>query len=131
MRLRPPARTGPLVWSLAALAGLAAGACFNPPTDAVMFSCDPAGSSACPAGYTCQSDGCCHRDGTDDPADQGACKLGGDFSPTSGATTSGATTSGATTSGASTSTTSGTGSTGGTTDSSSSSTSTGPQTGTT
>ena len=124
--LRARARAGLLAWSFAALAGLAAGACFNPPGAAVMFACDPSGSSACPAGYTCRDDGCCHKDGTDDPADDGACKLGGDFSPTSGATTSGATTSGA-----STSTTSGTGSTGGTTDSSSSSTSTGPQTGTT
>lgn len=122
--LRPRARAGLLAWSLALLAGLAAGACFNPPEAAVMFACDPAGSSACPAGYTCRDDGCCHKDGTDDPADDGACKLGGGLGteatsgPATGGTTSG-TTGGTTTSG----------STGDTsTDTGTSSSSTGPQT---
>lgn len=131
MRLRPPARR--LLWSLAALAGLAVGACFNPPDAAVMFSCDPAGSSACPAGYTCRDDGCCHREGADDPADDGACKLGGGAATSGPTATTDAATTGTTTSDTSTSGTTGTstGTTEGTTDSSTSSTSTGPQTGTT
>jgi hypothetical protein len=54
--------------------GLLAGACFNPPAGAVQFACDPAGDAACPAGYECRDDGCCHREGSE--GDDGACKLG-------------------------------------------------------
>ena len=129
--LRARARAGLLLWSFAALAGLAAGACFNPPSAAVMFACDPSGSSACPAGYTCRDDGCCHKDGTDDPADDGACKLGGGGGATSDSTSDSTAATGST--GAATSTTStttaGTTDTGGTSiDTGSSSSSTGPQT---
>ena len=132
--LRARARAGLLAWSFAALAGLAAGACFNPPSAAVMFACDPSGSSACPAGYTCRDDGCCHKDGTDDPADDGACKLGGGGGATSDSTSDATSATGSTGStGAATSSTgttaAGTTDTGGTsTDTGSSSSSTGPQT---
>lgn len=128
--LRARARAGLLPWSFAALAGLAAGACFNPPSAAVMFACDPVGSSACPAGYTCRDDGCCHKDGTDDPADDGACKLGGGGA-TSDATSDSTTATGSTgsTGAATSATTAGTTDTGGTSiDTGSSSSSTGPQT---
>ena len=125
--LRARARAVLLACSLAVLAGLAAGACFNPPSAAVMFACDPSGSSACPAGYTCQDDGCCHKDGTDDPADDGACKLGGGGGGASSEATSEAT--GSTGAATSSTTTAGTTDTGGTsTDTGSSSSSTGPQT---
>jgi len=61
---------------LAALAlGTALGACFNPPAQAVMFSCTP-DDAVCPGGYSCEADGCCHRDGSDVEADFGACGLG-------------------------------------------------------
>ena len=60
------------------LVGLALGlgaACFEPPADSVIFSCEPDGADACPPGYTCESDGCCHRDGSDVEEHSGACKL--------------------------------------------------------
>ncbi len=66
-----------------ALAGLVVG-CFDAPAAAVMFSCEPEGASACPDGYSCEADGCCHRDGTDVAAHLGECKLAGG---TDGATT--------------------------------------------
>ena len=63
---------------LAALAlGTALGACFNPPAAATMFACDPATAPACPSGYRCEADGCCHRDGSDVAAELGSCRLGG------------------------------------------------------
>jgi hypothetical protein len=58
------------------LAGLVVG-CFDAPAAAVMFSCEPDGASACPDGYSCEADGCCHRDGTDVDAHLGECKLAG------------------------------------------------------
>jgi hypothetical protein len=58
----------------AALLGLV-GACFDAPNGAVMFSCDPENAPECPSGYTCESDGCCHRDGSDVDANLGGCKL--------------------------------------------------------
>lgn len=58
-------------------AGLALAACFNPPSAAVMFSCEADDASACPPGYACESDGCCHRAGSDVEANLGACRLGG------------------------------------------------------
>lgn len=57
-------------------AGLA-GACFDAPRPAVQFSCDPAEAPQCPAGYTCEADGCCHLDGSSYEDHVGACKLGG------------------------------------------------------
>ncbi|HWB74643.1 MAG TPA: hypothetical protein VG755_06800 [Nannocystaceae bacterium] len=51
------------------------GACFDAPDGAVMFSCDPDEAPACPSGYTCESDGCCHKNGSDVDANLGACKL--------------------------------------------------------
>lgn len=56
--------------------GTTLGACFNPPAADVMFSCDPAAAGTCPNGYTCEADGCCHRDGSDVEADFGGCGLG-------------------------------------------------------
>jgi hypothetical protein len=70
---------------LVALAlGTGGGACFNAPGAAVMFACDPAGEAACPDGYTCEEDGCCHRDGGDVAANagQGHVNLGGATEPT-------------------------------------------------
>lgn len=86
-----------LFWPALA-AALAAPACFNPPAAAVQFSCEPAGADACPAGYSCRADGCCHKEGTEVDGAGGECKLGGGDTggPTSGATlvtTTGATTS--------------------------------------
>lgn len=120
---------------------LLAGACFNPPAGAVQFQCDPAGAAACPAGYECRDDGCCHRVGSE--GDEDACKLGVGGSATlpgtGGSGTGDASTGGATgTADATTGDTGGstgpeaTGSSGGTGDASTSSgstsTSTGPQT---
>lgn len=51
------------------------GACFDAPDGPVMFSCDPDEAPACPSGYTCESDGCCHKNGSDVDANLGACKL--------------------------------------------------------
>jgi hypothetical protein len=48
--------------------------CFDAPSAAVMFSCDPASAPACPDGYTCEADGCCHRNGTDVSEHAGECK---------------------------------------------------------
>ena len=48
--------------------------CFDAPSADVMFSCDPASAPACPDGYTCESDGCCHRDGSDFSAHAGECR---------------------------------------------------------
>lgn len=71
-------RTWPFGHVLAALAfGTGLGACFNPPADAVLFACDPAAAPTCPSSYTCEVDGCCHRDGSDVAANLGSCRLGG------------------------------------------------------
>ena len=56
---------------------LGAGGCFNLPADDVTFVCDPQGSASCPDGYSCEADGCCHRDGSDVAASSGECRLGG------------------------------------------------------
>lgn len=52
-------------------------ACFRPPSDDVLFSCEPMGDDRCPDGYSCEADGCCHRNGSDVEANFGACALGG------------------------------------------------------
>lgn len=54
-----------------------AAGCFNLPADDVTFTCDPKGTASCPDGYSCESDGCCHRDGSDVTARSGECRLGG------------------------------------------------------
>jgi hypothetical protein len=79
--------------------GAALGACFNPPADAVLFACDPEAAPTCPDGYTCEVDGCCHRDGSDIDATLGSCRIGGGMSGASAASDSDASAS----SGASTS----------------------------
>ncbi len=69
---------------------LGAGAgCFQAPADDVLFACEPDasdGSDACPSGYRCESDGCCHKIGSDVDANLGACALGGETEgfPTTG-----------------------------------------------
>ncbi len=80
-------------WAFGLGLGLAiglAGACFTAPQPAVHFSCEPDGASDCPEGYTCQSDGCCHLDGTSFEDHEGECQLAGGF-PGTGATDPGAT----------------------------------------
>jgi hypothetical protein len=69
-------RTTSRLLLLALAAGFAA-ACFNPPSGDVLFSCDPMGDDSCPSGYTCEADGCCHKDGSDVQASWGACGLSG------------------------------------------------------
>ena len=65
--------------------------CFSAPSADVLFSCDPESAPQCPPEYTCQSDGCCHRDGSDVDASRGACNssatsglISPDTDPTSG-----------------------------------------------
>lgn len=62
--------------------GLGAGVgCFQAPADDVLFACEPDGANgtdACPSGYRCESDGCCHKVGSDVEANMGACALGGE-----------------------------------------------------
>lgn len=84
-----------LTWSpghvLTALVfGTAVGACFNPPAQAVMFSCTP-DEAVCPDGYSCEADGCCHRDGGDIEANLGGCGLGQAASASDPATGAGTT----------------------------------------
>lgn len=55
----------------------AVGACFTPPSDPVLFSCEFEGDDRCPPDYECRSDNCCHRIGTDADDQLGACALGG------------------------------------------------------
>jgi len=74
---------------LAAVGVLAAvWGCFSAPSADVLFACDPQTAPQCPPDYTCQSDGCCHRDGTDVEASMGACKSAADsgLNPTETAT---------------------------------------------
>lgn len=55
-------------------------ACFLPPSGDVLFACvpdDPDGRDACPEGYSCEADGCCHKDGSDVEANFGDCAVGG------------------------------------------------------
>lgn len=52
-------RSAWLVMLLAGLAGLGAGACFDPLKPACAFACGPGG--ACPDEYTCGADDLCHR----------------------------------------------------------------------
>lgn len=66
--------------------GTALGACFNPPDDAVLFACDAKTAPSCPDGYSCEDDGCCHRDGSDIEANLGSCRIGGAMSGTTGMT---------------------------------------------
>lgn len=57
------------------LGGLAA--CFSPPTDEVLFSCEFDGDDRCPTDYRCEADNCCHRVGSNIEDNFGACALGG------------------------------------------------------
>jgi hypothetical protein len=60
--------------------------CFNPPGEAVLFACDAETAPTCPAGYSCEADDCCHRDGSDLEAELGSCRIGGGMSATDPAT---------------------------------------------
>ena len=53
------------------------GGCFSLPADDVTFTCDFDRDGACPEGYACEADGCCHRDGSNVDAKYGECRLGG------------------------------------------------------
>jgi len=64
----------------------AAWGCFSPPSADVLFSCDPDDAPECPPDYTCQADGCCHRDGSDVDASPGACNSNDDAGPTTAGT---------------------------------------------
>jgi hypothetical protein len=52
-------------------------ACFTPPHDDVLFSCEFEGDDRCPPDYRCEADNCCHRIGSDVEANLGGCALGG------------------------------------------------------
>lgn len=54
----------------------AAWGCFSAPSADVLFSCDPDDAPQCPPEYTCESDGCCHRNGSDVDASRNACNSG-------------------------------------------------------
>lgn len=63
---------------IAAVAVLAAlWGCFSAPSADVLFACDPASAPQCPPDYTCESDGCCHRNGSDVQESAGACNSAG------------------------------------------------------
>lgn len=101
-------RTWPFGHVLAALAfGTGLGACFNPPADAVLFACDPAAAPTCPSSYTCEVDGCCHRDGSDVAANLGSCRLGGPGSASEATASTGPSTTSASTTSTTTSTSTG------------------------
>jgi len=72
--------------------------CFRPPDPDVLFSCDPDGAPACPEDYSCEDDGCCHKNGSDVEASLGACRLapGTDSASTFVSATDGTDTSGTT-----------------------------------
>ena len=71
---------------------LAQAGCFRPPDADVQFSCNQQSAPECPDGYSCEADGCCHRDGSDVEANLGQCKL----NPESGSDTEGDPTEGST-----------------------------------
>lgn len=86
---RPIAQPSRIRPGLTLLLGLCAGglaACFDPPSAAVLFSCDPDNAPACPPGYTCEIDGCCHRDGGDFEEHRNECRVGDPEIPTSSGT---------------------------------------------
>ena len=101
---------GAIAWLVGVALGISA-ACFTPPNDDVLFSCDRDEAPTCPDSYTCEADGCCHRDGSDVEASFGACRLtSGSISETgtptttsgsSGSSDSSGSSTGATTSGSS------------------------------
>lgn len=101
--------------AIAATLGLALGdtlACFSAPSADVMFACEPESAPACPSGYTCEADGCCHRDGSKVSEHLGECRIqAGTETPTGTLTLTDATTTTATDSTGPTSSESGTGDT--------------------
>lgn len=63
---------------LTAVAVLAAlWGCFSAPSADVLFACDPQNAPQCPPDYSCEADGCCHRNGSDVQASAGACNSAG------------------------------------------------------
>ena len=87
--------------------GAALSACFNPPADAVLFACDAKTAPSCPAGYSCEVDDCCHRDGSDIDAALGSCRIGGGMSAADSTATGSSETSGSEASSTATSASSG------------------------
>lgn len=92
-------RLAPLAASLGLALAWLVPACFSPPNDDVLFACDPVDDPRCPEGYTCESDGCCHKNGTDVAASLGACGLGGNEGGTATETDAGTDTTGTDTTG--------------------------------
>jgi len=75
-------------------------ACFDPPDRAVQFRCESMGADACPSGYRCEADGCCHRAGSDLEANWNACYIadpGNTGTTAASSTSSSSTTEGLTT----------------------------------
>jgi len=70
---------------------VAASACFTPPSDPVLFSCDFDGDDSCPPDYACREDDCCHKLGTSADDQLGACALGGNTGMSSSSTGTGTT----------------------------------------
>jgi hypothetical protein len=46
-----------IAWLVGVALGISA-ACFTPPNDDVLFSCDRDEAPTCPDSYTCEADGC-------------------------------------------------------------------------
>ncbi|HLT38549.1 MAG TPA: hypothetical protein VK034_19815 [Enhygromyxa sp.] len=65
------------IWFTLGLGLGSAAACFSPPDDDVLFSCDYDDDDRCPPDYRCEPDNCCHRLGSDVDTNLGACALGG------------------------------------------------------
>ncbi len=66
------------IFAWTAASGLALGfasACYDPPSEDVLFSCREIDDPACPEDYRCEDDGCCHRIGSDVDANFGSCSL--------------------------------------------------------
>ena len=95
--------------------GVVLAACFTAPARDVQFSCDVVTAPACPPDYTCQTDGCCHKDSSDPGDKRGACH-GFDSGTGAGTADTGITTAGPSTSGPGTGAGSGGAATGSTSD---------------
>gem|GEM_PF-3673368 len=84
VRHTPTTRRYATVWICAFAIQFSLG-CFDPPAAAVLFQCVPANANSCPAGYTCEEDRCCHRNGSRIEDHHGECALGGETSDASDA----------------------------------------------
>lgn len=69
-------------WSVIALTSL--GGCFDAPSRAVQFRCEPERAPSCPDDYVCAPDGCCHRQDLDPEASWNGCYITDPSGTTSG-----------------------------------------------